>query len=152
MLPKRFHIYKNGENVRKCQSMDLEWNGTGGFQKCRSRESIRVWKDIGRLWETSEMSECGIGKHWSMDNVGKYQKHQSYKSYFQDSFYYLQDIGVQLTVPQLANTENGIQGPCPTLYPRCWRSSYHCVFSYNPFIPYNGICWLVSMFYFFFPS
>ena len=64
---KRFHIYKNGENIRKCQSMDLEWNGTGGFRKRRSRESIGVWKDVRRLQETSE---CGIGKRRSMENIG----------------------------------------------------------------------------------
>ena len=52
--------------------MDLEWNGTGGFWKCQSRESIRVQKDIRRLWEMSEMLECGIGKHWSMENIGKH--------------------------------------------------------------------------------
>ena len=87
MLPKRFHddnepivalkrfcIYKNGENIGKCRSMDLEWNGTGGFWKHLSRESTRVQKDVRRLWETSEMSECGIGKRQSMENVGKCQK------------------------------------------------------------------------------
>ena len=45
------------------------WNGTGGFWKHRSRENIGVWKDVGRLWE---MLECGIGKRWSMENVGKH--------------------------------------------------------------------------------
>ena len=65
---------KTSENVRKCRSMDLEWNGTGGFRKRQSRESIGVQKDVGRLWETSETSECGIGKHWSMENIGKYRK------------------------------------------------------------------------------
>ena len=70
MLLKRFHIYKNGENIGKHQSMDLEWNGTAGFWKCRSRESIGVQKDVRRLWETSETSECGIGKHRSMENIG----------------------------------------------------------------------------------
>ena len=54
--------------------MDLEWNETGGFQKHRSRESIGVQEDIGRLQETSETTECGIGKRWSMENVGKCQK------------------------------------------------------------------------------
>ena len=48
--------------------LGMEW--TGGFRKCRSRESIRVWKDIGRLRETSETLECGIGKHRSMENIG----------------------------------------------------------------------------------
>ena len=67
VAPKRFCIYKNGENIRKHQSMDLERNGTGGFQKRQSRESIGVRKDVGRLWETSEMSEHGIGKHRSME-------------------------------------------------------------------------------------
>ena len=103
MLPKRFHddnesivalkrfcIYKNRENVGKCWSMDLEWNGTGGFQKCWSRESIRVRKDIRRLQETSEMLECGIGKHreygkhWKTSEmleygIGRHQKHWSVK-------------------------------------------------------------------------
>ena len=68
MLPKRFRIYKNGENIGKHQSMDLEWNGTGGCQKHWSRENVRVWKDVRKVWETSETSECGIGKC---------QKHQS---------------------------------------------------------------------------
>ena len=93
MLPKRFHddnepivalkrfrIYKNGEtleNVGKSWSMDLEWNGTGGFQKHRSRESIRVQKDVGRLQETSETSECRIGKHRSMENIRKHRKCRS---------------------------------------------------------------------------
>ena len=70
VAPKRFHIYKNGENIEKCWSMDLEWNGTGGFWKRRSRESIGVWKDVRRLWEMLEMSECGIGKRQSMENFG----------------------------------------------------------------------------------
>ena len=86
MLPKRFHddnepivalkrfrIYKNGENIGKHlktseHGLGMDW--TGGFWKRRSRESIGVWKDVGRLWETSEMSECGIGQHqkcWSME-------------------------------------------------------------------------------------
>ena len=70
---KRFCIYKNGENIgkcQKCQSMDLEWNGTGGFRKHQIRGSIGVQKDIRRLWETSETLECGIGKRQSMENVG----------------------------------------------------------------------------------
>ena len=46
------------------------WNGTGGFWKCWSRENIGVRKDVRRLQEMSEMSECRIGKHWSMENVG----------------------------------------------------------------------------------
>ena len=49
--------------------MDLEWNGTGGFRKRQSRESIGVQKDVGRLQETLEMSECGIGKRQSMENI-----------------------------------------------------------------------------------
>ena len=61
VAPKRFRIYKNRENIGKHQSMDLEWNGTGGFQKHQSRESIGVWKDVRRLWETSETLECEIG-------------------------------------------------------------------------------------------
>ena len=60
--------------------MDLEWNGTGGFRKCRSRESIRVQKDVRRLQETSETLECGIGKHQSMENIRKHWKHQSMTS------------------------------------------------------------------------
>ena len=71
VAPKRFHIYKNGENIGKRQSMDLEWNGTGGFWKRWSRESIGVRKDVGRLWEMSEMLECRIGKCRSMENAGK---------------------------------------------------------------------------------
>ena len=59
--------------------MDLEWNGTGGFRKHWSRESIRVQRDVGRLQETLEMLECGIGKHWSMENIGKHQKHWGVK-------------------------------------------------------------------------
>ena len=39
---KRFCTYKNS------QSMDLEWNGTGGFQKHWSRVSIRVQEDCGK--------------------------------------------------------------------------------------------------------
>ena len=61
---------KTLENITKHRSMDLEWNGTGGFRKHWSRESIRVWKDIGRLQEMSEMLECGIGKCQSMENIG----------------------------------------------------------------------------------
>ena len=57
--------------------MDLEWNGTGGFQKHRSRESIGVQKDVGRLWETLETSECGIGEHQSMENIRKHWKCRS---------------------------------------------------------------------------
>ena len=79
VAPKRFHIYKNRENIGKCWSMDLEWNGTGGFWKHQSRESIRVWKTVGnagnvRVWnrKTSE-----YGKHQSMENIGKCQRHQS---------------------------------------------------------------------------
>ena len=71
---KRFCIYKNGENIGKHQSMDLEWNGAGGFRKRWSRESIGVQKDVRRL---REMSECGIGKRWSMENIRKCQKCQS---------------------------------------------------------------------------
>ena len=52
--------------------MDLEWNGTGGFRKCRSRESIGVWKDVRRLQEMLEMLECGIGKRQSMENIRKH--------------------------------------------------------------------------------
>ena len=65
---------KTSENVGKHWSMDLEWNGTGGFRKRQSRESIRVQKDVGKLWKTSETSECRIGKHWSMENIGKHRK------------------------------------------------------------------------------
>ena len=92
MLPKRFHddnepivalkrfqIYKNGENLGKRWSMDLEWNGTGGFRKCWSRESIGVRKDVRRLREASETSECRIGKRRSMENVEKHRKHRSVK-------------------------------------------------------------------------
>ena len=53
----------------------MEWNGTGGFQKHQSRESIRAWKDVRRLQEMSETSECRIGKHWSMENIRKHWKH-----------------------------------------------------------------------------
>ena len=43
----------------------------------------------------------------------------NYESYFQDSFYYPQDVGVRLTVPQPANAGTGIQGPqaAKILYP-----------------------------------
>ena len=30
-------------------------------------------KDFGRLQEMSEMLECGIGKHWSMENIRKHR-------------------------------------------------------------------------------
>ena len=52
----------------------MEWNGTGGFRKRWSRESIRVWKDVGILREMLEMLECGIAKHQSMENIRKHQK------------------------------------------------------------------------------
>ena len=83
---------KTSENVRKCQSMDLEWNRTGGFRKRQSRESIGVQKDVGRLREMSEMLECGVrnrktleyGKHrktseMSEYGIGRHRKHQSVK-------------------------------------------------------------------------
>ena len=93
MLPKRFHddnepivalkrfcIYKNGENIGKHRKtlehgLGMEWNRR--ISETSERESIGVRKDVRRLQETSETSECGIGKCRSMENIGKRRKRQS---------------------------------------------------------------------------
>ena len=72
VAPKRFHIYKNRENIgkhRKTSENIGAWNGTGGFRKHRSRENIGMGKDVRRLWETSEYGIGSHQKHWKHRSV-----------------------------------------------------------------------------------